>query len=378
MKKFLIITIFILFPLTVKAVDSFPSFPMSFYGTATLNNVNLPVGTKIQAYIYSTLQGEVILKEAGIYGYDNPTKIKLVVGNFTGNLTFKYVLTDLTPQVGCSKQEYVSGFVSGSSVMKNLVFDSASCSTTAPTSSGGGGGGGGSSSSTNLNTTVVATSTSTTASTTMLVPQVLGEKITNLVLTQLEQILIDAAAIYSENIDIILDNAKSIKDSKAEKITADKYLSSLTHNENLTSTDANRLNFFITYGTVTTKILGAGERAGVINSYKVAFGKLPKTEAEWQDVIKIANGRWPSERSVAAEAKAKLSFKKIYGRDAKMDNANDNAAITIMAYGLRPSKRNTNSEKVAIMSFKYIYKRAPSTAVDWDIVRAIAYSGAKR
>jgi hypothetical protein len=61
-----------------------------------------------------------------------------------------------------------------------------------------------------------------------------------------------------------------------------------------------------------------------------------------------------------------------------MKQANDNAAVTVMAYGLRPASRNTNSEKVAINSFKYIYKKTPTSAQDWDIVRAIAYSGAKR
>jgi hypothetical protein len=61
-----------------------------------------------------------------------------------------------------------------------------------------------------------------------------------------------------------------------------------------------------------------------------------------------------------------------------MNNANDNAAVTIMAYGLRPAGRNLNSEKAAILSFKYIYKKNPITAEEWDVVRAIAYSGAKR
>ena len=116
----------------------------------------------------------------------------------------------------------------------------------------------------------------------------------------------------------------------------------------------------------------------MLNSYKAAFGKLPKTEADWADAIKIANGRWPSERSATAETGAKTSFKKIYGREANMDNQNDNAAVTVMAYGLRPANRNLNSEKAAILAFKYFLKRTPTTAVDWDIVRAIAYSGAKR
>lgn len=105
---------------------------------------------------------------------------------------------------------------------------------------------------------------------------------------------------------------------------------------------------------------------------------MPKTETEWQDALKVASGRWPTEKSTAAETKAKVSLKKIYGKEANMSNQNDNAAVTIMAYGLRPSARNLASEKTAILSFKYFYKRAPTTAVDWDAVRAIAYSGAKR
>ena len=49
-----------------------------------------------------------------------------------------------------------------------------------------------------------------------------------------------------------------------------------------------------------------------------------------------------------------------------------------MAYGLRTATRNLNSEKAAIKSFKAIFGKAPTTASDWDAVRAIAYSGAKR
>ncbi len=61
-----------------------------------------------------------------------------------------------------------------------------------------------------------------------------------------------------------------------------------------------------------------------------------------------------------------------------MNNPNDNAAVTIITYGLRPSNRNLNSEKAGITIFKAIYKYNPESAIDWDIVRAIAYSGAVR
>ncbi|NIA18328.1 MAG: hypothetical protein GWO79_00380 [Actinobacteria bacterium] len=136
---------------------------------------------------------------------------------------------------------------------------------------------------------------------------------------------------------------------------------------------------FIHYGTSATKILGAGERAGVVNSYRSVFNKFPRTESGWQDVIKIANGRWPDERNEQAEEATKNEiFKKIYLRDPDMDNPNDDAAVTVITYGLRPANRNMDSEKAGINIFKAIYGYNPESAVDWDIVRAIAYSGATR
>jgi chitodextrinase len=135
---------------------------------------------------------------------------------------------------------------------------------------------------------------------------------------------------------------------------------------------------FIQFGTPTTLILGAGERAGTISSFNSAFSRLPISVLDWQDVIKIGSGRWTTQRSATAEAKAEISFKKIYLRNPNMNQANDNAAVNIMAYGLRPAQRNTNSEKIAILSFKNIFKKSPVSAEEWDAVRAIAYSGAKR
>ena len=135
---------------------------------------------------------------------------------------------------------------------------------------------------------------------------------------------------------------------------------------------------FINNGTPTTKILGSGERAGVIKSFESAFGKPPQTETDWSDCLKIASGRWPGQKNTKAEANAEAAFKKIYLRSAKRNNSNDNAAVTIISYGLRPAKRNLNSEKAAIKSFRAIYGYAPKSTSAWDIVRAIAYSGARR
>jgi len=65
-------------------------------------------------------------------------------------------------------------------------------------------------------------------------------------------------------------------------------------------------------------------------------------------------------------------------RNPDKTNAHDDAVITVMAYGLRPANRNLEIEKAAIKTFKAICRYIPSTATAWDVVRAIAYSGAKR
>jgi hypothetical protein len=152
----------------------------------------------------------------------------------------------------------------------------------------------------------------------------------------------------------------------------------MSNMKGITENNKSSIVNFIVYGTKNSLKLGEGERAGVVSSFKSAFGKMPTTESDWIDVLAIANGRWPNQVSKSAEDKAKVEFKKIYKRANKITNNNDNAAITIMAYGLRNVIRNTKSENVSIKAFKSIYKKGPISASDWDIVRAIAYSGAKR
>jgi hypothetical protein len=137
--------------------------------------------------------------------------------------------------------------------------------------------------------------------------------------------------------------------------------------------------YFIQTGTPSTKILGAGERAGAIGSYVSAFARLPKTESHWEDVVKISNGHWTNERSRKAENSAVSMFGKVYKRAPNRSAVKyDDNAIMVITYGLRPAKRNIGSEAAAIKSFKNIFNRQPNQANDWDIVRAIAYSGAKR
>lgn len=214
----------------------------------------------------------------------------------------------------------------------------------------------------------------------------------------------DELTIYNDEDVIVLGIEeefveKSEAESIFESITNKKYLLEMILGEENTEGEANiptkysklfkerkdsednkykKITNFIFYGTETTIKLGEGERAGVVNSYKSAFGKLPETVSDWEDIIKIANGRWTSEINEVAEEKAKSKFRQIYLRDANRENAHDDAALVVIAYGLRPSDRNIQSEKNAIGFFRGIFGYAPDSATDWDIVRAIAYSGAKR
>ncbi len=141
---------------------------------------------------------------------------------------------------------------------------------------------------------------------------------------------------------------------------------------------ASSTNLFIAYGTKKTNELGAGERAGVLNSYMRAFGRLPESENDWEDIIKIACGNWPVATNTQAEIRARENFRYVYRREANINNPHDNAALTLMAYGLRPENRNLNSEKNALSIFTRIYGHAPKSSEEWDILRAIAYSGATR
>jgi hypothetical protein len=194
----------------------------------------------------------------------------------------------------------------------------------------------------------------------------------------LEKATNDAGIISTNNSTALLMNLGATANASKEQASLIKYKTILSQDSKIGATEKTTINDFIVYGTLSTLNLGAGERAGVINSYAQAFGKLPNSEAEWSDAIKIANSHWPTERSTVAETQAKVEFKKVYLRAPNSSSAYDNSAIMLMAYGLRPVQRNLNSERAAINSFRYAYKKIPASATDWDIVRAIAYSGSTR
>jgi hypothetical protein len=121
MKKLLLIGIFCL-PLTASA--QVPAFPMSFWGNVTINGSAVPVGTIVRVYYGNELAGSVTAQEAGVYGYTEPTKQKLVVGQGEGVLTFKVQSPSHNSgqeTAGSSAVTY-SSFTSGLTTNLNLAF----------------------------------------------------------------------------------------------------------------------------------------------------------------------------------------------------------------------------------------------------------------
>ncbi|OJI06883.1 hypothetical protein BK004_01955 [bacterium CG10_46_32] len=183
-------------------------------------------------------------------------------------------------------------------------------------------------------------------------PEVLGVKIER---AQSEQYTQDdiLAALHDGDIETLLDYLSLERNFFSEQETAQKYGRSLRLNQA-------GINF-ITYGTKSTQKLGTGERAGVLYSYKAAFGILPTTSEDWNDVIRIATNQAPIQRSGAAERKAK---------DVGM---NDEKSIITVAYGLRPDKRDLDAERQGIERFIEIYGKLPCSTLDWNILRSFVY-----
>lgn len=91
---------------------------MSFSGKAMLDGLDLPKGTKIQVYSGAgILIAEQTMPEKGVYAYNDLTKARLLVGSFSGELVFKYMLPDSVAAIGGVKaMKYEGLFVSGAQI----------------------------------------------------------------------------------------------------------------------------------------------------------------------------------------------------------------------------------------------------------------------
>lgn len=185
--------------------------------------------------------------------------------------------------------------------------------------------------------------------------------------------------LIKADVKTITDNLGIKRDLKAETAALKQYVKALIAGQKkIDSKKQAALNYFITYGTASTVKLSRSERAEVLQSYKSAFNKIPLADKQWQDVINIANNQAPMERNKATEANSIKAFKKIYQRLPDLKNAADNQAVMTIAYGLKPTQKNPKLEAEASKKFKAIYGYAPKSITAMNIVKAMAYSGAKK
>jgi len=175
------------------------------------------------------------------------------------------------------------------------------------------------------------------------------------------------SALADGNLETLLDYLGIERNMTLEKTVAGRYGSDLP-------LERKELVNFIAYGTKSTQTLGMGERAGVLHSYREAFGSIPQAQDDWLDVINIASGTAPVRRSSAAEQRATESFERIYGRRPNIEQENDKYGMLTIAYGLRPEQRNLEKEATAIKKFVDVYSALPHSTFDWDVIRNIAYS----
>ena len=136
-------------------------------------------------------------------------------------------------------------------------------------SSGGGGGGGGSSSQTTTTTETqeTTTTTETPTTTTTETPTATATSAAAKAAEQIKNIVAEAATVAGRSVESVLAAVGAMRDAKAEAASEKKYTAGLVNGlKNITSEIKTAITNFVNYGTPTTKILGAGERAGVINS----------------------------------------------------------------------------------------------------------------
>jgi len=193
-------------------------------------------------------------------------------------------------------------------------------------------------------------------------PKVLGERAIHEPTYYVDEDIL--SALSGADFDILLDYLGRIKDIDFEK-TIQKRFSDFALSESAI--------MFVAYGTKSTQSLGAGERAGILYSYKRAYGNLPKNNDDWMDVLNIAAGRAPEKRNKVAEQNARNIFYEIFGRNPNLKQNDDNYVIMEIAYGLRPKHRDIEKEIVGIEKFIKIYGVLPSSSSDWDVVRCLSY-----
>ena len=187
MKK---IFLLILLSLPLTASAQVPSFPMAFFGDVVIDESPAPIGTIVRVYENNIKLGEVEVMELGVYGYTNPTQQKLLVAEGTGLLTFTVQVPSGQETTGLNTVTYPE-LTSGTTVEKDLVFNTVLPGPASSGGSSGGGGGGKSKSKTVVTDTeeLVLGAATTTVPATDLEKRIALQKQLILLLTQLISLL---------------------------------------------------------------------------------------------------------------------------------------------------------------------------------------------
>ena len=149
--------------------------------------------------------------------------------------------------------------------------------------------------------------------------------------TTLGQITTEAEIINTADVDQVLSHTGESRNTNSENNYNSDVVERVVGSSEVSTDAKNAIVNFVTYSTLSTDSLGAGERDGVVNSFKSAFGKLSASTEDWNDVIKITNGRRPGQTSDATENRAKINFGIVCPREPNRDNPNDGGCC---CYGL--------------------------------------------
>lgn len=129
---------------------------------------------------------------------------------------------------------------------------------------------------------------------------------------------------------------------------------------------------FIENGSKSTKHLGEGERAGVINSFVSIYGHYPVTGCDWQNVIQMSREQIVKDKVTTRETTKQGLFQSVYKRTVTT-SSEDQKALTYMTYGMRPMSRDLRAEDKTNQLFLKLYGHYPRTADEWDLMRAMTY-----
>ncbi len=91
-----------------------------------------------------------------------------------------------------------------------------------------------------------------------------------------------------DNLQIIIDSAGALKNQKAQVAAMKKYTTNLVNfDKKITTAQKYSINNYIVYGTKSTKKFTQDRRYQSVKKFKLSFGKLPKTENDWKEVLKF-------------------------------------------------------------------------------------------